>query len=148
MSFLEYKEIEKLVRRRAKEVAGVTNLVVKFSNKMKRYHALCYWQSKPPAIHLNKSFVDLNKDNYTILNELIIHECVHLVPGYDHHNKKFCDKCKSYGVEPYGYSQKYNGVDPLFVSYCTKCKNHRNYYAKPKNKRCRLCNGLLKVERK
>ena len=39
MSFLEYDEIEKLVRRRAKEIAGVSNLVVKFSNRMKKMHA-------------------------------------------------------------------------------------------------------------
>jgi len=145
MSFLEYDEIEKLVRKRAKEIAGVTKLNVIFSGRMKRYHALCYWQNDPQAIHLNKSFVDLNKNNYTVLNELIVHECIHLIPGYDLHNKKFCDKCRTHGVEPYGYSSDYKGVSPLFTSYCTKCKNCKKYYAKPKIKRCKLCKGLLRI---
>ena len=145
MSFLDYDEIEALVRKRAKEIAGASELIVKFSNQMKRSHALCYWQETPQAIHLNKTFVDLNKDNYTVLNELIIHECVHLIPGHNRHNKVFHDKCRKCGIEPYGYSKQYNGIKPLFSTYCTKCNNCRRYYAKPKSKKCRLCKGLLRV---
>jgi hypothetical protein len=143
--WLEYLEIEKLVRKRAKEIAGVTDLVVKFSNQMKRSHALCYWQETPQAIHLNKTFIDLNKDNHLILNELIVHECVHLIPGYNRHNKKFTEKCKQCGIEPYGYSEHYNGVKPLFSSYCQKCHQCKRYYAKPKFKNCKKCNGKLKI---
>jgi len=142
---LDDDEIEKLVRKRAQEVAGVTNLIVRFSNQMKRSHALCYWQETPQAIHLNKAFVDLNKNDYTVLNELITHECVHLIPGHNRHNKKFFEKCRSFGIEPYGYSKQYNGVKPLFSSYCTKCYNCRKYYVRPKVKKCRLCKGLLKI---
>jgi len=142
---LEYKEIEQLVRKRAKEIADVSNLVVKFSNQMRRSHALCYWQETPQAIHFNKMFIDLNKDDYQVLNELIIHECVHLIPGYNRHNKQFFGKCREFGVEPYGYSKKYNGIKPFFTSYCSKCKNCKRYYAKPKNKKCKLCNGKLKI---
>ena len=142
---MDYDEIEALVRKRAKEIANVDNLIVNFSNKMKRSHALCYWQETPQAIHINKRFIDLNKDNYIVLNELIIHECVHLLPGHNRHNKKFFDKCRKCGIEPYGYSKHYNGIKPLFSTYCTKCNNCRRYYAKPKNKKCRLCKGLLRV---
>ena len=66
---------------------------------------LCYWQETPQAIHLNKRFVELNKNSHKVLDELIIHECVHLIPGYNRHNKKFFDKCRKNGIEPYGYSE-------------------------------------------
>lgn len=142
---MEYEEIERMVRRRAKEIAGVTNLVVKFSNQMTRCHGLCYWQETPQAIHLNKQFVDLNKDNKQILNELIVHECVHLIPGCNRHNKKFFERCRQHGVEPYGYSETYNGVRPLFTTHCQKCKAYKKYYARPKVTRCKKCNGKLKI---
>lgn len=145
MIWLDYNEVEKLVRVRAKEVAGVTDLMVKFSNLMKKSHALCYWQETPQAIHLNKLFIDLNRDNYTVLNELIIHECVHLIPGHNRHNKKFFDKCRTFGIEPWGYSISYNNIKPLFSTYCTQCNRVKRYYARPKVKKCKLCNGLLKV---
>jgi hypothetical protein len=142
---LEYNEVENLVRLRAKEIAGVKNLKVKFSDQMTRNYALCYWQETPQAIHLNKRFIDANKDNYNILNELIIHECVHLIPGYNRHNKKFVEKCKNFGIEPYGFGSKYNSVTPLFTSYCTKCHHCKKYFAKPKNNKCHLCKGKLKI---
>jgi hypothetical protein len=145
VSFLDYEEIETLVRMRAKEIAGVKDLVVKFSNRMKKMHALCYWQETPQAIHFNKKFIDLNKDNFQILDELIIHECVHLIPGYNRHNKKFFTKCRRFGIEPYGYSEKYSGLKPLFSSICSKCNSHKNYYAKPKIEKCKFCNGKLRI---
>lgn len=144
---MEYDEIEKLVRQRAKEIAGISKLIVKFSNKMKKMHGLCYWQETPQAIHLNKRFVDLNKNNHTVLDELIIHECVHLIPGYNRHNRKFFERCRKHGIEPYGYSKHYENVKPLFSSYCTKCKNCKKYYAEPKIKKCKLCNGKLNIVR-
>jgi hypothetical protein len=145
VSFLDYEEIETLVRIRAKEIAGVKNLIIKFSNRMKKSHALCYWQETPQAIHLNKQFIDLNKDNFQVLDELIIHECVHLIPGYNRHNKKFFAKCRRFGIEPYGYSEEYKGVKPPFASHCPKCKLYGTHYVKPKIKRCKVCNTKLKI---
>ena len=145
MTSLDYKEIEQLVRTRAFEIANVKDLVIKFSNLMRGSYALCYWQETPQAIHFNKRFIDANIDNYIILNELIIHECIHLIPGYNRHNKKFFTKCRVYGIEPYGFSTTYNGLKPIFKTYCTNCKDCKNYYAKPKKMICRLCKGALKV---
>jgi|WetSurMetagenome_2_1015567.scaffolds.fasta_scaffold654732_2 hypothetical protein len=145
MSFLDYEEIETLVRIRAKEIAGVEDLIVKFSNRMNKSHALCYWQETPQAIHFNKKFIDLNKNNFQVLDELIIHECVHLIPGYNRHNKKFFAKCRRFGIEPYGYSENYKGIKPSFSSHCPKCKSYKKYYAKPKLKKCKTCNTKLKI---
>ena len=143
---MDYEEIETLVRMRAKEIAGVKNLIIKFSNRMKKSHALCYWQETPQAILFNKQFIDLNKDNFQILDELIIHECVHLIPGYNRHNKKFFTRCRKFGIEPYGYSESYKGVKPLFSSHCPKCKQFGKYYAKPKITKCKVCNTKLKID--
>jgi hypothetical protein len=145
VSFLEYKDIEKVVRKKAKEIAGVTSLVVKFSNQMTRCHGLCYWQETPQAIHLNKHFVDLNKNSPQVLHELIVHECVHLIPGCNRHNKKFFEICRRHGVEPYGYSEQYEEVRPLFATHCQKCKAYKRYYARPKLKKCKKCNGKLRI---
>jgi hypothetical protein len=145
VSFLDYEEIETLVRMRAKEIAGVKNLVVKFSNRMKKSHALCYWQETPQAIHFNKRFIDLNKNNFQVLDELIIHECVHLIPGYNRHNKRFFAKCRRFGIEPYGYSESYEGIKPFYSTYCMNCKNCKRYYAKPKITKCKLCKGKLRI---
>lgn len=142
---MDYEEIETLVRMRAKEIAGVKNLVVKFSNRMKKSHALCYWQETPQAIHFNKQFIDLNKDNFQILDELIIHECVHLIPGYNRHNKRFFKKCRRFGIEPYGYSENYKGIKPAFSSHCPNCKQYGVHYVKPKITRCKVCNTKLKI---
>jgi hypothetical protein len=144
---LDYKEIEQLVRTRAYEIANVKDLIIKFSNLMRRNYALCYWQEIPQAIHLNKKFVDANINNYVVMNELIVHECVHLLPGYARHTKKFCDKCRSFGVEPYGFSTNYNRLDPLFRSICLKCHSCKSYYAKPRKIKCELCNGKLEIIR-
>jgi predicted SprT family Zn-dependent metalloprotease len=148
VSFLDYDEIEKLVRVKAKKIAGVTNLGIKFSNRMKKHHGLCYWEASaksPQSIHLNKKFIELNKNDPQVLEELIVHECVHLIPGYHIHSKKFDKKCREFGVEPYGYSKPYKNIKPLFTSYCSKCNNCKKYYAKPKRTRCKLCNGKLKI---
>ena len=142
---MDYNDIEKLVKKRAREIAGVTDLVVKFSNQMKRNHALCYWQETPQTIHLNKRFIDLNKDKYQILNELIIHECVHLIPGHNRHNKRFFEKCREFGIEPYGYSESYVSVNPDFSSYCAKCHTYKNYYVKPKITKCNVCKGIIRI---
>lgn len=142
---MEYKEIEELVRARALKIANVKDLIIKFSNLMRGSYALCYWQETPQAIHFNKRFIDANKENYIILNELIIHECIHLIPGYNRHNKQFFTKCHEFGIEPYGFSVKYNALKPLFKTYCTQCKDCKNYYAKPKRMKCKLCKGKLKV---
>lgn len=142
---MDYTGIEKLVRRKAKEIAGVTNLVIKFSNKMKKSHALCYWQETPQAIHFNKTFVDLNIDKPSILNELIIHECIHLIPGYNRHNRKFMEKCRHLGIEQYGYSENYNDVKPTYASHCTKCDDYKTYYVKPRVTCCKHCKGELRI---
>lgn len=142
---LEYKEIEDLARTKAKEIAGVTDLTFKISNRLKRWHALCYWNEKPCAIHLSKRFVDLNKDNYQIITELIIHECIHLIPGCDRHNKKFNRYGKRYGISVYGYSTNFIPLKPLFATHCTKCNRFKPYYSKPRNTYCKECNGKLNI---
>jgi len=138
-------EIERLVRERAFTIANVKDLIIKFSNQMNRSYALCYWQETPQEIHFNKKFIDLNKNNYVVLNELIVHECIHLIPGYNRHNKKFFDMCKKFNIDAYGFSVDYNYVNPIFTSSCTKCHNYKKYYAKPKKTKCHLCNGTLKI---
>lgn len=142
---MEYAEIEKLAYERAEEIAGVTDLKFKISNQLKRWHALCYWREYPQAIHLNKTFIDLNIDNDKVIDELIIHECIHLIPGCSKHNKKFNRIGKKYGIRLYGYSTKFKSLKPLFATHCTKCDNYKTYYAKPHYKTCRLCNGELRL---
>ena len=142
---MDYKEIENLVRLRAREIAGVKNLKIKFSDQMTRSYALCYWQETPQAIYFNKTFIDLNKNNNRVITELIIHECIHLIPGCNRHNRKFMNKCQQYEIELYGYSTDIKDVKPIFATHCTKCGSFKAYFVKPSVTRCKLCKGKLKL---
>lgn len=142
---MEYSEIEFLAKNKAKEIANVKNLKVKFSTRMKKCHALCYWNDDPKAIYFSIPFIELNKDNDTVLWELVIHECIHLIPGCDTHNKKFIKNCEKYGIRLYGYSVPRKDVKPRFSTYCSNCNRIKSFYVKPRNFICKDCGGKLDV---
>jgi len=145
VSCLDDDEIELLTRKRAIEIANVRDLTIGFSNKMTQTHAMCYWKEKPQVIRFNKRFIELNRTNNQVLDELIKHECIHLMPGCNRHNKKFVEQCKKHGIGLYGYSIDYKNSKPLFATHCNNCKNYKTYYAKPRLKYCKFCKSKLNV---
>lgn len=144
---MDYTEIESLTRSHAKRIADVTDLIIEFSNKMKKTHAMCYWEVTPQEIHFNKAFIDVNKDCFTVINELCIHECIHLVPGCNRHNKKFIKLCEANGIEVYGYSCNYKNPPPMYRVWCPSCGVVKSFYSTPKVTKCKICNGSLEIKR-
>ena len=142
---MDYEELENLTKVMAKKIAGIDDIKIKFSNRIKKCHALCYWHDDPKAIYFNKQFVDLNCDNIVVLNELVVHECIHLLPDCVTHNKKFINQCKKYGISLYGYSVPYISVKPLFATYCNNCLQYRSFYSKPHRMVCKQCGNKLKI---
>jgi predicted SprT family Zn-dependent metalloprotease len=145
VSVLDYEQIEDLVRKWAWEIARRRNITIKFSNRIRDGHAMCYWREKPPAIHFNKQFIDLNKNNRCVLEELVKHECIHLLPGCHTHGKRFAESCNQFGVSIYGYSVDYINVKPRFATHCAKCGNYKAHFGKPRLSHCKKCGGKLKM---
>jgi hypothetical protein len=145
---LDYSDIEFFTRVTANRIAGITDLKIKFSNSLIKYPAVCHWDEVPKEIYFSKKFIDLNintKHFDTIIEELVVHECVHLLHGYHLHDEKFEKCCRKHGVEPYGYSVPVIEVRPTHKTICSGCSVNKLYYKYPKNLVCKKCGGKLNV---
>ena len=84
--------IEKFTKEFAKKEFDV-DVNVEFMNTINLWGQ---HNGRKTLIRFSKVFIELNKDNKEVLDDLAIHECCHI--KYKNHGKDFKKLCQSYGL--------------------------------------------------
>jgi predicted metal-dependent hydrolase len=77
-------------------IAEAQDLVtISFNKRKTRFLATC-WPNQYKIVYYTQ-WILANMDNLRVIDDIITHECAHLVTGPEH-NKKFYRLCRQYGA--------------------------------------------------